>query len=67
VAKSDFKNLQTFTWPLQRNQDALAAAIKLPWSNGATEGVVTKIKLVKRQMYGRGSFGLLRKRVLLAA
>jgi len=67
VAKSDLKDLQTFAWSLQRDQDALAAAIKLPWSNGPTEGVVTKIKLVKRQMYGRGSFELLRRRVLLAA
>lgn len=48
VAKSDLKDLQTFAWSVQREHDALAAAIKLPWSNGPTEGAVTKIKLVKR-------------------
>ncbi len=51
-----------FTW----EQAALLAAVTLPWSNGPTEGVVNKIKLVKRQMYGRESFELLRRRVLLA-
>ena len=34
---------------------AIRAAISLPWSNGETEGQITKLKLVKRQMYGRGS------------
>lgn len=37
------------------------------WSNGPTEGVVNRLKLIKRQMFERGSFELLRKRVLLAA
>jgi transposase len=36
------------------------------WSSGPVEGQVTKIKLVKRQMYGRAKLDLLRKRVLLA-
>jgi len=36
------------------------AAIVEPWSNGQTEGQVTKLKLVKRQMYGRGKIDLLR-------
>jgi transposase len=35
------------------------AAIVLPWSNGQTEGQITKLKLVKRQMYGRGKIDLL--------
>ncbi len=39
----------------------------LPWSNGPTEGTVNKIKLIKRQMYGRGSFETLRQRVLFAS
>ena len=37
------------------------------WSNGQTEGQVTRLKLLKRQMYGRDSFDLLRHRTLLAA
>lgn len=40
--------------------------LTLPYSNGPTEGVNTKIKLLKRQTYGKASFALLRKRILLA-
>ena len=36
------------------------------WSSGRVEGLITKIKLVKRQMYGRGSLELLKRRVMLA-
>ena len=36
----------------------------LPWSNGQTEGQITKLKLVKRQMYGRGKLDLLQARVI---
>ncbi|WP_246692830.1 hypothetical protein [Methylobacterium sp. WL64] len=39
-------------------------AITLPWSNGQTEGQVTKLKLVKRQMYGRGKIDLLQARLI---
>ena len=38
----------------------------LPWHNGRTEGVNHKIKLIKRQMYGRAGFTLLRHRILLS-
>jgi transposase len=44
----------------------VAAGLTMPHSNGPTEGVVNKIKLLKRQMYGRAGFALLRKRILLA-
>jgi transposase len=43
---------------------AVRAAIALPWSNGQTEGQITKLKLVKRQMYGRGKLDLLQARVI---
>ncbi len=46
---------------------AIGAALTLPWSNGPTEGKITRLKLLKRQMYGRASFDLLRQKVLLAA
>ncbi len=46
---------------------AVRAALTMPWSNGQTEGQITKLKLLKRQMYGRANFDLLRRRVLLAA
>jgi len=40
--------------------------LTLPWSPGVVEGTVNKIKMIKRQMYGRAGFPLLRKRVLVA-
>jgi transposase len=45
---------------------AVSAAISSPWSNGQTEGQITKLKLVKRQMYGRGKIDLLQARVISA-
>lgn len=45
---------------------AVTAAFQLPWSNGMLEGHVNRVKLIKRQMYGRAAFDLLRRRVLLA-
>jgi transposase len=59
--------LQTFATGLQRELAAFKAAVTLPWSNGPLEGNINKLKFIKRQMYGRASFPLLRKRVLLAA
>jgi len=44
-----------------RDKAAVEAAIDLPWSNGQTEGQITKLKLVKRQMYSRGKLDLLRE------
>jgi transposase len=46
---------------------AVHAAITQPWSNGQTEGQVTKLKLVKRQMYGRAKIDLLQARLIGAA
>ncbi|MBF6592036.1 MAG: transposase, partial [Ktedonobacterales bacterium] len=46
---------------------AVIAGLRLPWSSGVVEGTNTKIKLIKRSMYGRGSFALLRRRLLLAS
>ncbi|NMD08630.1 MAG: transposase, partial [Phyllobacteriaceae bacterium] len=47
-----------------KDREAVSAAISLPWSNGQTEGQITKLKLVKRQMYGRGKIDLLQARVM---
>jgi transposase len=49
---------------LERDRDVVLAAICFEWSNGQTEGQVNRLKLVKRTMYGRASFELLRRRVL---
>jgi transposase len=46
--------------------DAVTARLSLPISSGLVEGNVNRIKMLKRQMYGRAGFELLRKRVLLA-
>ena len=51
---------------MHRDVAAIAAAVTAPWSIGHVEGQVTRIKLVERQMFGRATFDLLRRRVLLA-
>jgi transposase len=58
---SGIEELLRFAEHLQRDY---AAALSLPWSNGQTEGQITRPKLIKRQMYGRGNLDLLRLRVL---
>ena len=50
-----------------RDEDAVTAGLSLSWSSGAVEGAVTRIKFLKRQMFGRAKFDLLRKRILLTA
>jgi transposase len=59
--------VETFAAGLEQDGAAVRAALTLPWSSGQAEGQITKLKLIKRQMYGRGSFELLRRRLLLAA
>jgi transposase len=53
-----------FTKGLEEDLEAIRAALSLEWSNGQTEGQVNRIKMIKRQMYGRAKFDLLRRRVL---
>ena len=57
--------LSSFADSLNRDRDAVIAALTLQWSNGPTEGHVNRLKTVKRQMYGRAGFEMLRKRVLI--
>ena len=54
----------SFASGIRKDRQAVAAAIQLPWSNGQTEGQITKLKLVKRQMYGRAKLDLLEARLL---
>ena len=56
--------LASFASGLRDDEAAVRAAIVEPWSNGQTEGQVTELKLVKRQMYGRGKLDLLRARMV---
>jgi transposase len=59
--------LETFAAGLQQDKAAVSAALILPYSSAQAEGQIHKLKLIKRQMYGRANFDLLRRRVLLAA
>ncbi len=56
-----------FAASLRRDYGAVQAALTLVWSNGQLEGQVNRLKGIKRAMYGRGKFDLLRQRVLYAA
>jgi len=64
---SGIAELQSLAAGILRDLDAVRAALTLPYSNEQTEGHVNKLKSLKRQMYGRANFDLLRKRVLHAA
>jgi transposase len=68
VKKSKYKlsGLITFANGLLMDIKAVENGINLKWSNGAVEGHVNRIKSIKRQMYGRASFDLLRKKVILS-
>jgi transposase len=64
---SGMPELVHFASGLQREQPAVHAALTLPYSNGQIEGQITKLKLLKRQSYGRAKLDLLRQRMLHAA
>jgi transposase len=54
----------SFASGVAKDEAAVRAASTLPWSNGQTEGQITRLKLVKRQMYGRGKIDLLQARLI---
>jgi transposase len=62
--QSGISELVGFARGLRRDYAAVAAAIRYTWSQGPIEGHVNRLKMLKRQMYGRASFPLLRRRVL---
>jgi len=64
--KSSITDLVNFATGLQRDHDCVFMALHEKWSNGQTEGQVTRLKLIKRKMYGRANFDLLRQRVLFS-
>jgi transposase len=64
---SGIEELARFARGLQDDLTAIKAGLTLAWSNGVTEGQIHRLKLVKRQGYGRAGFALLRQRVLQAA
>lgn len=61
---SDIKEVRYFAIQLTRDEAAVRAACSVEWSNGQTEGQVNRLKCLKRAMYGRAKFDLLRQRVL---
>jgi len=65
-SKMALAGLRNFANGLLRDIKAVENAIRLPWSNGTVEGHVNRIKSIKRQMYGRASFELLRRKVILS-
>jgi transposase len=59
--------LHRFAEGLPADYDPVRAAVTLPWSNGSTEGQINRLKMLKRQMYGRAGIDLLAQRFLSAA
>ena len=66
VRASGYASLKSLATGIGQDVLAVRAALELPYSNGQTEGQVTRLKLLKRQMYGRAKLDLLRQRVLYA-
>ena len=64
AAASRFPFLAQFGKNLLRDWDAVERSITTPWNNGAIEGHINRLKAIKRQMYGRAGFELLKARVL---
>jgi len=64
VRASQIPELQGFVQSIQRDKAAVFAGLTLQHNNGVVEGKVNKLKLIKRMMYGRAEFPLLRQRVL---
>jgi transposase len=67
ATQSRIDALARFAQGLQDDLTAVTAGLTLDWSNGPVEGQVTRLKLLKRQGYGRAGFPLLRQRVRQAA
>ena len=66
VERADIPELHAFASGLRKDWAAVTAGLTLHWSSGSVEGHVNRIKMLKRQMYGRANLDLLRCRILLA-
>jgi transposase len=67
LAAAQQTELRSFALGIERDRAAIEATLRLPWSNGPVEGQVHRLKLRKRQSYGRAHFDLLKQQVLQAA
>ena len=65
IEADDQAGLRSLAAGIRADQQAVTNGLTLPWNSGKVEGTVNKIKMIKRQMYGRAGFDLLRKRVIL--
>jgi transposase len=65
--QSTVPEVRSFAVGLRHEYAAVAAALEYPWSKGPVEGHVNRLKTIKRQMYGRANFDLLKTRVLYIA
>ncbi|MEU9027014.1 transposase [Streptomyces sp. NPDC048383] len=66
VRLDGLRELRTLANGMRRDRAAIQAALTTTYTSGAVEGNVTRIKLLKRQMYGPANFDLLRRRILLS-
>jgi transposase len=66
VEADDQPDLHSFARGIKHDYDAVLNGLTMTWNSGVVEGNVNRLKTLKRQMYGRATFGLLRKRVLLS-
>jgi len=67
AASSVSEVFQRFAKRLREDYDSVEAGVTLPWSNGPVEGHLNRLKLLKRQMFGRATLDLLSRRLLLAS
>ena len=67
ISTAEDSGLIGFARSLRQNVEAVHAALTLPWSTDPVEGQINRLKVVKRTMYGRAGFDLLRSRVMAAA
>ncbi len=65
--ESRIAELRSLAKSMQQDRAAITAACSLPWNQGQVEGQINRLKRLKRQMYGRARFDLLRLRVLQAS
>jgi transposase len=66
VRQDDLPSLRTLAAGIDRDRDAVIAGLALPWSFRRRRRARNRIKMLKRQMFGRPGYALLRKRVPLA-
>jgi transposase len=67
IDEAEGSDVKGFAASLRQDYDAVHAALSEPWSTGPVEGHINRLKVIKRDMYGRASLDLLRSRVLAAA